>query len=498
MHLHFPFRFPGGMLPGVVALITTLACALSASAHPADEINERDIVRFESDGITIETTISVGAVTLFTIWNDADRDHRGVLNDAARARFGAWLADGLAFTIDGNPVAAVYEPDSLEMPSSLAAFERQSADPSGGLIQARFHAPYAEPGAPHDVTLAVHHYAKTPGGRPPDVYPLGTSNVGVVMQGGSDVNLRVTTAPSVGVPAAVTTPPVRAPQGTQVAALEQIVRSPAHDPRAVLIALALAMAFGALHALTPGHGKTLMAASLVGTQGRARDAVMLGGILTVAHTGGVILLGVAAVVFAGLFAPAIVLIWIEGIGGCAIVGLAIAILRARLRIASAMHHWPTRKTPADAAPLPNRRACTSPSHHCMHSHEHADGTMHAHGWGTHAGHCHSPAQHPSFRSLALIGISGAVPCPDALAVLLVAIAAGQIVAGIGIVFAFSIGLAAVLIALGLLLVHADVADRLRKVGARGDRVAVWVPVASAVVMVIVGCLTVGRAIGALV
>lgn len=203
--------------------------------------------------------------------------------------------------------------------------------------------------------------------------------------------------------------------------------------KGVLVFLLLAaFAWGALHALSPGHGKTMVAAYLVATRGTAKHALALGATVTITHTIGVFALGLvrsrigfyrvrratAAGGFDHPLAPA---------PGRAVASPAVAVSHAG----------------ADAVALGRR----------FHAHDHRRGHAHAHDHG-HA-HDHHPPENLGWRSLIGMGASaGLIPCPSALVVLLGAIAQHQVALGLLMIAVFSLGLAGTLTGIGLLVVHA--------------------------------------------
>lgn len=206
-----------------------------------------------------------------------------------------------------------------------------------------------------------------------------------------------------------------------------------------------AFGLGALHALEPGHGKSLMAAYLVGSRGRPWDAVVLGLVVTLTHTLSVYMLAALTLVAARYFAPAWVEHYLELISGLLVlaVGAWLVWQRAIARLWAGWNHR------------------VSHALNMRHNHDHDHG--HGHGHDHHHDHSH---EHPhgsvrtgerlDTRALIALGVSGGVvPCPGALAVLLTAVAAGglsDVLQGLGLVVVFSLGLASVLIGLGLSLV----------------------------------------------
>jgi nickel/cobalt exporter len=231
-----------------------------------------------------------------------------------------------------------------------------------------------------------------------------------------------------------------------------------------------AFGLGALHALEPGHGKTVVGAYLIGSKGTTWDAIVLGLIVTLTHTGAVIILGILSVVAAAYFVPDTVQKVLEIVSGLLIVGLGGWMIVYRVR--SAHHHHGN-------------------GHDHGHDHDHDHNHDHDHG------HSHDvvvePRQRPSFGQLITLGISGGiVPCPAALAVLLAATTFGTFLRGVSLVIVFSIGMAAALVAIGIAMVHASRFAGKYVTESRWTKV---VPVISAIIITLVG---VGLTIKALV
>ncbi len=210
--------------------------------------------------------------------------------------------------------------------------------------------------------------------------------------------------------------------------------------RGVLILLLLAaFGWGAVHALSPGHGKAMVAAYLVGTRGTARHAAALGATVTVTHTAGVLLLGVVALTLSAFILPEQLYPWLNLASGLLVVCVGAAVLRKRAR----------------------RR----------HHHHH-----------------HHPEDLSTRGILAMGASAGLIPCPSALVVLLGAVAQHQLALGLVMIVAFSLGLAATLTALGIAVVHAT------KLPVPG-RVAAALPTASAFAIVCVGVVLTVQAAG---
>jgi len=229
---------------------------------------------------------------------------------------------------------------------------------------------------------------------------------------------------------------------------------------------------GALHALEPGHGKTVVGAYLIGSKGRVSDAVLLGLIVTLTHSGSVILLGVLSAVAAAIFVPETVQKVLGVVSGLLVVGVGGWMLVVRTRQARGAHgghahpHSHDYSREYDSAHAPGHDHVHAAAQEHAHDHEasqshdhphpHEDPLEHSHG-----GHGHSrtlnlaPGERPTLGQLITLGISGGiVPCPAALAVLLAAVSYGQFAKGLSLVVIFSIGMAAVLVAIGIMMVKA--------------------------------------------
>jgi ABC-type nickel/cobalt efflux system permease component RcnA len=237
-----------------------------------------------------------------------------------------------------------------------------------------------------------------------------------------------------------------------------------------IIALAVSFVLGGLHALTPGHGKAVVAAYLVGTKGRIIDAVFLGLVVTFTHTFSVITLGIVLLFAKDRFAQEDVVLWLSLISGLLIVCIGGWLL------AKNMKQYYNGKTHNHG--------------HDHHPHGHSHVYTHSHGDG-HT-HSHVPSERTGFWALLSLGISGGiVPCVDALIGLLFAISLNKLTWGVIILCAFSLGLAAVLVTIGILMVMAK--PVIERFTGRG----VWLqrlPIISATVVIVLGAVLVFKAL----
>ena len=297
----------------------------------------------------------------------------------------------------------------------------------------------------------------------------------------------------------------------------------------LLTAALVAIALGALHALEPGHGKTVVAAYLVGSRGTARHALMLAATVTASHTAGVYVLGALTLYASRWIIPERIYPWLGSVSGMIVAGIGVALFSKRLsRLLSSV---------PDSVPLPDSSVGDSalsplpqfsvgegrvrvpdtlqvtpphdhghdhPHGHHPHGHDHSHDHSHGHHHGDRHDHHFHPHRHDIFgrhvgggessadserlsmRGLLALGVTGGiVPCPAALVVLLSALSLNRAGFGLFLIVAFSAGLAAVLIGFGLGVVYARrlVARLLNVEGRLATR---WLPLMSSAVITIAG------------
>jgi nickel/cobalt exporter len=286
---------------------------------------------------------------------------------------------------------------------------------------------------------------------------------------------------------------------------------------------------GGLHALEPGHGKTVVAAYLIGSRGRKIDAVLLGIVVTLTHTFSVILLALAA----KLASTRITLTeeslhgYLGIVAGLIILAVGIWMLVGRIRGKEPFHfhsHAHSQEHSHNHNPFHGDSHPHDHSHDEAHAHghEHSHNHSHAHSHNPFHGHTHSHDHHDhgqfhdlenhqgldthnhehghdlhsveahgkkrvGYWQLFLLGVSGGlVPCPAAIAILLAAVGAGRLGEGLTYILLFSLGLAAVLIAIGIIVVSAgNLASRF--LDAR--RFARKIAIASAAIITLIGGVT---------
>ena len=217
--------------------------------------------------------------------------------------------------------------------------------------------------------------------------------------------------------------------------LAQLLHQPQLSAGWLIAGIAVAFWLGALHALEPGHGKTIVAAYLVGSRGNMKHAALLGASVTFTHTLSVFLLGIGTLLLSSYIVPEKIIPVLGVLSGISIVLIGGWLFYKRWR---AFRHE-----------LAHQRAHAH-GHHHHHHHDH-----HHHDHDHDHGHSHVPQGDITVGSLMALGASGGlVPCPAAMVLLLSAIAIGRVGLGLVLLVAFSLGLAGVLMAIGMLVIHA--------------------------------------------
>lgn len=336
--------------------------------------------------------------------------------------------------------------------------------------------------------------------------------------------------------------PLSARDGSPVAApsrdrFAELIAVPELTTGVALLGLLFATGLGAIHALSPGHGKTVVGAYLVGSRGTPSHAAFLGLTVTITHTAGVFALGLVTLFASQYVVPERLYPVLGFVSGAIVLSIGLSLFIRRLRAmiggATPVHdHHHHHDDAHEHSHQGHTHEAHDHGHHHHHEHEHFDAPgqspthdhvhshthAHSHGHHVHSHHEHSHHDHEhshhshagdpfvhthdghthshlppgadggpvTWRSLLALGISGGLlPCPSALVVLLSAITLGRVGYGLALVVAFSVGLAATLTAIGLLFVYAK--QFIERPMRRSGLVRV-LPVASALVIACVGAV----------
>jgi ABC-type nickel/cobalt efflux system permease component RcnA len=505
-------------LASLALAIAFAALPAAVLAHPLGNftINHYAGITIGPSQVDLDVVIDMAEIPAFQERQRMDLDGDGEVADeemaAAAPASCAATADAIELAVDGRPAVLSATGAALTFPSGLGGLSTMR-------LECRFTAAAAlATGRASTVTFSDGSYPERIGwreivasgdgvevdaaGLPPTspsrrltVYPedLLTQPLDIRAATIRATPLAAPAAPSA---AAAPTPAPVAPAGVGDDAgvsavpggiggeLPDVFRTADLTPLVLLLSIATAFGLGAGHALTPGHGKTLMAAYLVGTRGTALHAVGLGLAVTVSHTLGILALAAVVVGAQGALppdvvvrvAPVVAAITIVAIGGWMLVG------EIRRRVVAA--------GPQPAADHEHGHD-HGPDHDAVHEHP----GDHLHG-GAHHSHLPAAGSTITWRGLFALGLAGGlIPSTSALFILLGAIVAGRPAVGFLLVVVFGLGMAVVMTGVGLAMVFTrERLDRLPS-GTGVGRLVRHAPLAAAVVVLVFGVYLTAQAVG---
>ncbi len=486
----------------------------TASAHPADMYAQEQSVQITRVGLQIDWKITPGPMLAGTLWDDVDQMHNGIVTQAEAQ---AWIAPYLlqwVIQLDGHPLTIQLK--NIRWPDTLDALQaggqpievQMQADwPAGnftGKNLLELHNTFQEP-----ISLNWYSIKSDPGysfdepnqtngllllnlafsGPPSGLTDWESGKPSLPGISGVMTNLAANLANS------ASGQVQNSNQANPSAALVGLIRTQTFTPWFLLSAFLLSIALGSLHALTPGHGKTLVAAYLVGSHGKTRDAVFLGSVVTLTHTGSVLILGLVILIASRYILATLITPWLEVISGLLVVifGLSLLVRRGREFYAWTVSQRTTKlagrfvSTGSKIGLAPTTgRAVGLHVHPHPHAHDEAS-HLHSDSSTIQPGHTHThtlPGDRITWKSLLALGVSGGlVPCPDAIAILLVAVSLNRIPFGMLLIVSFSLGLALVLIAIGIAMVQGA---RFLRRNDLLNRFSVYSPLVSGVVVLALG------------
>jgi ABC-type nickel/cobalt efflux system permease component RcnA len=260
--------------------------------------------------------------------------------------------------------------------------------------------------------------------------------------------------------------------------LAEIISVPEITPMIVLLGLVIAFGLGATHALSPGHGKTIVGAYLVGSRGTIKHALILGLTVTLTHTSSVFLLGLVTLFASNFILPEKLLPFLQFVSGLLVCFIGFSLLKNRLlQLINPQHFHYHSHHHGHAHPHEHVHISTAIHQHHLHDHHHED---HEH---THHGHSHLPPDEISLKSLISLGISGGLmPCPSALVLMLSAISLNRTAYGLLLILFFSIGLAFTLTLVGVSFLYLGRAFE----SVSENRLFKTIPVLSALIITFLG------------
>lgn len=516
----------------VVIIITVLSGVVLA--HPLGNFTINHYARIETaiDRVTIRTVLDMAEIPAFQELQIIDTNSDGTYShaelDSYLERAVKQYAEGILLVIDGTSTPVQLSAKEISLPPGV-----------GGLstlrIECSFSAamPSVNSNQPHSIRFENSNYKDRLGWREIVVVPATGVSIfdsTAYANGISDelkaypedllaapLNEREANFSVTGgiVPAGSTALMTR--EGKPVVAsrdrLAELISVPEITPQIALIGLLVAIALGGIHAMSPGHGKTIVGAYLVGSRGTWRHALFLGITVTITHTLGVFALGIITLFASQYVVPEKLFPVLSLASGIIVVSIGLTLFFSRLR--SAIGKPGHNHTHDHSHHHHDHDHAHDHSHH-HHSHDHNHTHDHDHDHSHHHDHAHTHDQDPvhnhdhlplvhshggsthshmppgadgsrvTWKSLLALGISGGLlPCPSALVVLLSAISFNRVGYGLLLVLAFSLGLAATLTAVGLLFLYAGRLLK-RPVSGSGNRIIQLLPVASALVIILAG------------
>ena len=492
--------------------LLVLAGGVTLFAHPMGNISVNHHARFSltARGVELRYVLDFAELPTFELlrsWKLERTSPREQLEAKAREQGRQWLHQ-LQMTIDGKtvhpkfdgaeltvadgagnlPVARIATRAHLEATGGTLAYEDRNFPDRAGwkeiVVSAGEGATLRQSShTDKDTSKGLTEYPPDPMVAPPQ--DLRAEMKWAVQTTAAPERVEPKPAPSItAIPqpnAAPSTPVAASPAAAPAAGtvvrgdfLSRMLRQREISTWTMFLGIAAAFVLGAAHALTPGHGKTIVAAYLVGSRGTLKHAVLLGAIVTFTHTITVFALGMVTLFLYRFVMPEKIVQVLGVVSGLSIVAIGAWMLYKRLMLASHTH-----------------------DHDHDHSHNHAHDQDHGHGHHHHhgpGGHTHMPDE-ISWAGLVALGASGGlVPCESALILLLGAIALGRVGLGLVLLVSFSLGLALVLMAIGAMVLFAKnlIPERSRL---SSNPLFRWVPVASAAVVLVVGLLMTGISLG---
>jgi nickel/cobalt transporter (NicO) family protein len=454
-------RWPVRLL---VLFVWLLACPTTAVAHPLDEVLQATYITVGQTRIELELDLTPGVLVAPQLLRDLDPNGDQTITDAEARAYVDGLVRQVMLRVDGQPLVTTVT--RIDMPTHL------NIEAGYGTIRVFATAPVANAGEGQHSLAFENAYAPVKSAYQVNAFIERDAPITFGKQNRDPIQQRMTmdygigTASAAGAPAepAIVTSTGLTGHAQQLLAY---LDAPTISLWTLLPALTLAVFFGALHALTPGHGKTLVAAYLVGSRGTLRHAVALGAIVTFTHTASVIVIGMLALFASQFVAPNALGPILEILSGVLVVSLGTRLVWQR---------WVAFQRRGSDHIHAHGHDHDGHSQNHGHSHDHGDGHVHSHL---------PPAEGFKLGNLVAMGVvGGLVPCPEALGIMIIAIGVNRILLGLGLIVAFSFGLAAVLMVIGILLVRSR--SLVERFGGMGNRWSSGLQLGSAVIVTVLG------------
>ena len=473
------------------------------SAHPADEFFHNHTIRIDQKQVEIIWELTPGPLLAEVVWFEADLNRDGNISKQEAAEWGKYMIE--FFQVEINQAGLDLRLDAVEWPENQLSFYSGSES-----IRIELSAPwFLDIPASHNISFSNSYVpvnsvnwfsieSESPIGFDPPQQNRGELAVRVgqlSLDGDHTLNTWESSRPMIrwqesdfGLRAALgDQQPGSARSSTAGALLMNFFLDNQASTPYIFLVLLIAIFLGIMHALSPGHGKTVVAAYLVGTQGVPIHAVALGLIVSITHTGTVFILGLLALIAARNLVLLEIFPVLELLSGLLILTLGLILVINRWQYFQAQKQ---KKKHEDSAVKIQRQQkgrqailINQPIREEGPSHSHDPkkfGVIPKRQFDT------NEADIIQWRSLIALGISsGLIPCPNAIAILLISVAVNQILFGLSMIAAFSLGMALTLIAIGLLIMQGK---RLFQRLQWFDQIAKFAPLMSAIVLVGIGSI----------
>lgn len=439
-------------------LIALLFTAISANAHPLGNftINQYSRLEVEKSQIKIRQILDIAEIPSFQLKSEIDTDKNGEFSDDELNAF----AENITPQILANLSLAVNE-KPLEIRAESKNIFLQNGEGNLPTIKIEWNltSGLINADAVNRVSFENKNYAERLGWNEIVVNRVNDINIFNSTAFGSGITdeLKSYPAETLNAPLAErkaefsftkdalpeTAKPLQNRDGHSNTAVQkdgfaELIAVPEITPAIALVGLLIAFGLGAMHAMSPGHGKAVVGAYLVGSKGTPKHAAFLGLTVTITHTLGVFAIGLIMLFASNYILPERIMPFLSFFSGLIVLYIGLTMFKTRLFSALGWENV---------------------EHH-QHDEAHSQENDHSHAHNafthTHDGHTHShqPPENVSWKSLLGLGISGGLlPCPSALVLMLSAINLGRIGYGLVLTTAFSLGLAATLTAVGLIFLY---------------------------------------------
>lgn len=449
-------------------LITAAIFAVCAAAHPLGNfsVNQYSRLEVENSRIKIRQVLDMAEIPTFQLKNEIDTDIDGTLSEAELKAYAEKItpeyAGNLFLSVNGQPL-------EIRTESKIVGLKTGEGNLPTLEIKWDFTADLSMTNAVNRVNFENKNYAERIGWNEIVLNRIGAVNIFNSTAYGSGVTNELEAYPQETLNAPLleraaefsftmgavpeNAKPLQNRDGHATIAVQkdrfaELIAVREITPSIILFGLLLAFGLGAVHALSPGHGKAVVGAYLVGSRGTPKHAVFLGLTVTITHTLGVFALGLITLFASNYILPEKLMPFLSFVSGLLVFFIGITLFKDRL---FSYLGWKTAAHHHHHEHFHEHSHTHEDGHSQTHEHHSHEGLTHTHGGSTHT---HLPPNDVTWKSLLALGISGGLlPCPSALVLMLSAISLGRVGYGMILTLVFSFGLAATLTAVGLVFLY---------------------------------------------